>query len=306
VDWAAVLGRGQRVELPTYAFRHQRYWPQPVPVAYGTGSGTPAETRFWAAVDDGDTRGLAATLGLEDERVGDLLPALASWRRCEQAEAATASWRYQVAWMPVAGPGPAPLSGTWLVISPAGQDQDVTGACVRALAAHGSDVKIAETAPGEADREVLADLIRQALGDSAGISGVSGIVSLLAFDEEPLAACPAVPGGLAATVGLVQALGEAGIGAPLWVLTRGAAWWTCRRPGTSGPPGGCATCWPGSGKTRSRSGPRDCGPGGWCVPGRPTAIGGGGCRAGRCWSPEGPGWSAGMLRDGSPAGVRPG
>ncbi|HEY2269965.1 MAG TPA: type I polyketide synthase, partial [Streptosporangiaceae bacterium] len=154
--------------------------------------------------------------------MGDVLPALASWRRRERAEAATASWRYQVTWMPVARPGPVALSGTWLVISLAGRVQDAAGACVRALAAHGADVKIAETAPGEADREVLADLIRQALGDSAGISGVSGIVSLLAFDEEPLAACPAVPGGLAATVGLVQALGEAGIGAPLWVLTRGA------------------------------------------------------------------------------------
>jgi len=29
VDWAAVLGGGKRVELPTYAFQHQRYWPRP-------------------------------------------------------------------------------------------------------------------------------------------------------------------------------------------------------------------------------------------------------------------------------------
>ena len=35
VDWAAVLPAGHRVELPTYAFQHQRYWPQPAPAAAG-------------------------------------------------------------------------------------------------------------------------------------------------------------------------------------------------------------------------------------------------------------------------------
>ncbi|HEY2263508.1 MAG TPA: type I polyketide synthase, partial [Streptosporangiaceae bacterium] len=53
VNWAAVLAGGQRVELPTYAFRHQRYWPEPVPVpgaAGGDGAGTAAEAQFWAAV----------------------------------------------------------------------------------------------------------------------------------------------------------------------------------------------------------------------------------------------------------------
>ena len=34
--------------------------------------------------------------------------------------------------------------------------------------------------------------------------------------------CPSVPGGLAATLALVQALGDAGVEARLWVVTRGA------------------------------------------------------------------------------------
>jgi malonyl CoA-acyl carrier protein transacylase/NADP-dependent 3-hydroxy acid dehydrogenase YdfG len=29
VNWGAVLGGGRRVDLPTYAFEHRRYWPQP-------------------------------------------------------------------------------------------------------------------------------------------------------------------------------------------------------------------------------------------------------------------------------------
>ena len=38
----------------------------------------------------------------------------------------------------------------------------------------------------------------------------------------PVPAHPVVPAGLAGTLALVQALGDAGVGARLWVLTRGA------------------------------------------------------------------------------------
>ena len=49
-----------------------------------------------------------------------------------------------------------------------------------------------------------------------------GVVSLLALDEAPVPAARWWPAGLTGTLALVQALGDAGIGAPLWVLTRGA------------------------------------------------------------------------------------
>ena len=48
------------------------------------------------------------------------------------------------------------------------------------------------------------------------------MVSLLALDETPAAGSPVGAGGLAGTQALIQALGDAGIAAPLWVLTCGA------------------------------------------------------------------------------------
>src|SRR5581483_7380021 len=50
-----------------------------------------------------------------------------------------------------------------------------------------------------------------------------GIISLLALDEAPLTGYPSVPVGLAATQVLIQALGDAGVAAPLWVITQEAA-----------------------------------------------------------------------------------
>jgi NADP-dependent 3-hydroxy acid dehydrogenase YdfG/acyl carrier protein len=48
------------------------------------------------------------------------------------------------------------------------------------------------------------------------------VLSLLALDETPVADGSFVPAGLAGTLAAVQALGDAGIAAPLWVATLGA------------------------------------------------------------------------------------
>jgi acyl transferase domain-containing protein/acyl carrier protein len=230
VDWAAVLGGGRRVELPTYAFQRRRYWLEAAS-APGTGSagregdgaaGSEAEARFWAAVEGGDLRGLADTLAVDDQRLGELLPALASWRRRERADSIVSDWRYRVTWAPASDPGSPVLSGTWLVVVPAGQASDeLNSACIRALTDRGAEVVITEVAPEQHDRAALAALIASDLAAVPGARLV-GVLSLLALDETPLAEHPAVPAGLAGTLTLVQALGDAGIPAPMWAVTRGA------------------------------------------------------------------------------------
>ena len=83
------------------------------------------------------------------------------------------------------------------------------------LSGHGADVVLIETA--EPARAALARALATVTDPP------SGVVSLLAVDETPIPAYPAVPAGLAGSLALIQALGDAGIGAPLWLLTRGAA-----------------------------------------------------------------------------------
>jgi acyl carrier protein len=224
VDWAAVLGGGQRVELPTYAFQHQWYWPKarrsPVP-AGGDGAVTPAEAWFWAAVEGEDAQALGSLAAIDGEQpFSQALPALAAWRRRERDRSVTARWQYRISWTPVPDPGPVILAGTWLIVVPdEAAAADLAGDCARALTAAGAQVSTARTT--SAERAELAGLIGAARS-GADAGRVAGVLSLLALDEAPVAGHPVVPAGLAATLGLVQALGDAGVVAPLWVVTRGA------------------------------------------------------------------------------------
>ncbi|MBP2056069.1 acyl transferase domain-containing protein/acyl carrier protein, partial [Streptomyces griseochromogenes] len=230
VDWTAVLPAGQQVELPTYAFRHERYWPQGASallasgsVVGGDGASTVAEAQFWAAVEGGDLAQVADTLAIENEQyLGEVLPALASWRRREQDRSTTANWRYRVGWAPVAEPDPGVLTGVWLLVTAAGQSEDdLTRGCVRALAARGADVVMVQVPADAVERAEVAAVLAQALRDREP-GAVAGVLSLLALDETFVQEHPAVAQGVATTLGLVQALGDSDVVAPLWAATRGA------------------------------------------------------------------------------------
>ncbi|MDI5968590.1 SDR family NAD(P)-dependent oxidoreductase [Streptomyces sp. SL13] len=187
VDWNTVLAPADRVVLPTYAFQHEHYWLTP-PVATGTQS--EADTRFWDAVEHGDLDRLGAELGTR-EGLDAVVPALARWRRESSLGSELAAWRYRVGWTRLDAPREvSQVPGRWLVAG------DAAGDTFDGL----FDAAVPLSLTG-ADRASL----REQLASAGPVDGV-----LCRSDRAQ------------SVLALTQALGDAGIAAPLWCVTRGA------------------------------------------------------------------------------------
>ncbi|MFE6051267.1 type I polyketide synthase [Kitasatospora sp. NPDC056446] len=222
VDWSAVYaGTGARpTALPGYPFQLRRYWLEPE-AAPGTGAAAdPHDTAFWHMVDHDAPAEIAAHLAVDEDALAPVLPALRGWRKQRRDESVIDSWRYRIGWQPLPDPPAAtPAAGTWLVVLPAGHDDDarVRGPLL-ALTEAGATVVTAELTADAVNRTDLADTLATALGDRVP----TGVLSLLAADDRPHPDHPALPTGTALTVALVQALGDLALTAPLWCATSGA------------------------------------------------------------------------------------
>ncbi|WP_075736990.1 type I polyketide synthase [Streptomyces acidiscabies] len=205
------------IDLPTYPFQHHHYWlkrTRPHPPTPGA-QPTASEAQLWRAVEERDLGLLSQTLGPEEgseeavQALAPALPVLGSWRRRHQEQATIDSWRYHVTWTHVPDSGSPELGGDWLLFVSAGQaEHPAVQAVFDALTKHGAaDVRLCSVEPRTDLAPVRTD-------------GLAGIVNLLALDEDPHPDHPAVPSGLAATIALVQALGDTGV--PLYTVTQGA------------------------------------------------------------------------------------
>ncbi|MEU3984637.1 type I polyketide synthase [Streptomyces sp. NPDC026672] len=231
VDWTPAFAPydPRRVDLPTYAFQRRHYWlesPAPVFTSASVLAGgvvDPVDEAFWKSVEDGDLQEFARTLGLDDaSALGEVVPALSSWRRNQRERSAVDSWRYRIAWHPrperIASA--TTLDGTWLVVVPEGHADDAfVRSVTSAVAARATETRTLVVGTAEAERGRLADLLRQE-SERGPVDG--GVLSLLALDERPWDDGCALPTGLVLMTTLLQALGDAQVDAPLWCATRGA------------------------------------------------------------------------------------
>ncbi len=254
VDWSAELApyAPHRVGLPTYAFQRERFWltPQRRAAVAAVAGADPWEAGFWDVVDRADVDALSRTLGVEtDEPLSAVVPALSEWHRVRHQRSAIDGWRYAVEWERAAVPDGASLTGTWLLVVPEGEEGGLPAATARALTAHGAEVTTLALGTGDTARATLTahggevttfplgtgdaghggevvtltgDTARAALAERLAELRPAGVLSLLALRDEPHPGHPALPAGLALTVALVQALGDAGVTAPLWCATQGA------------------------------------------------------------------------------------
>ncbi|EXU61656.1 polyketide synthase, partial [Streptomyces sp. PRh5] len=221
VDWKHLFsGRGARkVELPTYAFQRQRYWLENSGRATGGSAADSVDARFWEAVEREDLGALAEALDIDGTgSLGELMPALSSYRRQQRDRATVEGWRYRVSWKPAPDLATVSLPGTWLLVVPAGlADGDVTTSISQGFEKHGARV-VPVAVAADADTDGLAQALLGALDGESEV----GVMSLLALDEEPYAGQPAVAAGLALTLRLVQALAGLDMDVRLWCASRGA------------------------------------------------------------------------------------
>ncbi|MEV0416099.1 type I polyketide synthase [Streptomyces sp. NPDC050448] len=227
VDWTGVLPQtetSRRVDLPTYAFDHQRYWLQEAEAATEAADAAEgADSDFWAAVERADLDSLGELLEMAstDQRsaLDTVVPALAEWRGKRRERSTAEKLRYHVTWQPLEREAAGVPGGRWLVVVPSARpDGSATGALLEELTGLGLGTVLLEVGEPDRTREGLAKRLTGVLAEH----DLTGVLSLLALDERTGSGLQDPTAVTASTLALIQALGDNNATQPLWCLTRGA------------------------------------------------------------------------------------
>ncbi|MEU9479444.1 type I polyketide synthase [Streptomyces sp. NPDC048191] len=177
--------------------------------------------RFARSLAEAHVRGAGVRLAEVFEGTGARqvdLPTYAFQHRwywlAEQAASRSDTWRHRVEWRPAGTPERTEPDGEWLALVPAADTarnwaETLTG---------GLPVRVVTVDTEHADRAGLTALLRRTLTAHTP----RGVLSLLAADLRPHPEHPVVPAGVAATLAVVQALGDLAATVPLWLVTSGA------------------------------------------------------------------------------------
>ncbi|MFE3498163.1 polyketide synthase, partial [Streptomyces sp. NPDC059175] len=219
VEWGAFFPGARLVDLPTYAFQHEHFWPSSPRVGASNIATRPADDGaawFWEAVEREDPNALAGELEIAGDASWDeALSALSAWRRQQRELSVVDGWRYGVEWKRLVGLSGGVLSGRWLVVVPEVVAGSVwVSSVVEGLVACG--VVVEQVVCGvEVDRAGLVERF--------GVDGVEGVEGVLVLSGGLEGVCGGgVPVGVWWAAVVVQALGDVGVGGRVWVLTRGA------------------------------------------------------------------------------------
>ncbi|MET7642031.1 SDR family NAD(P)-dependent oxidoreductase, partial [Streptomyces sp. NPDC005438] len=216
VDWKAFFAPtgAKMVELPTYAFEHERYWPQMRNVNFALGGGG-LDREFWDVVAQGDVELFRERLGLsEDLPLAEVVEALEGWQRRLGRATAAEELSYRIDWTATGPLRSTSVSGHWLIVEP-GDGGEWASELAERLADRGARVSRLALTADDLDRAVLAER----LGEFADCDRV---VSLLGQDESVLSEYRGITAGLALSTVLLQALADAEVNAPVWTVTSGA------------------------------------------------------------------------------------
>ncbi|AQA25622.1 acyl transferase domain protein [Rhodococcus sp. MTM3W5.2] len=215
VDWSAYHGGGVRgrIDLPTYAFQHQRYWLAAEAGSIAPDIADPVSAAFWQDVAAGDLTSLGGLLDIDAGRVetAEFVAALSNWRARALRDHTVDSWRYRESWSPIDLSGSATAPSTWLLLARGEADREPFAPIVNALAASGARLVTIDL-PDDIDRAALADRLRS-------LEHIEGALALVAEDDAGRPECSAAP-ALALTV--AQAWIDANVDGRLWLGTHAA------------------------------------------------------------------------------------